>query len=47
MKVVLPTQNTLTNEAFGVHLIRQWMKVGISTWNTLPNEDVGVHTIGQ
>jgi hypothetical protein len=47
MKVVLSNYNTLTNQAFGVHLIAQSMKVVLSSWNTLTNKILGVYPIGQ
>jgi hypothetical protein len=41
MKVVLPTWNNLTNQAFEVHSIGQYMGVVFSSWNTHTKQALG------
>jgi hypothetical protein len=38
MKASFSIWNTLTNEAFGMYSIGQYMKVVISSWKILTNE---------
>jgi hypothetical protein len=45
MKVVPSSGNTMTNQAFVVHSIAQYMKVVLLTYNTFSNPTFGVHSI--